>query len=52
MDVTMDQINGIIRQQLENEIYGAEDSSSSAFKGLGLLSKSLFSAKIRGCGRL
>ena len=47
MDVTMDQINQAIRNDLESQIEG-DDSTFQALKSLGAASQSLFSAKIRG----
>ena len=48
MDVTMDQINQAIRNDLESQIEGADDGTFQSLKSLGAASQSLFSAKIRG----
>ena len=48
MDQLFDQINSTIRNALTSEITGSQDGIFQAFKGVGLLSGSLASAKIRG----
>lgn len=48
MDVLFDQINRSIRDGLANQIAGASDGAFSAMKGIGQMSQSFLSAKIRG----
>ena len=48
MDVLFDQINHAIRQDLDDQISGSNDSAFSALKGAAQLSQALFTAKIRG----
>jgi hypothetical protein len=47
-DVLFDQVNNAIRDGLSSQIAGAQDSKFQSFKGGGLLTGSLLSAKIRG----
>ena len=48
MNVLFDQINRSIRDGLENDIAGANDGAFQAMKGIGQMSQSFLSAKIRG----
>ena len=48
MNVLFDQINRSIRDGLENEIQGSNDGIFNPMKGVGQMSQSLLSAKIRG----
>jgi hypothetical protein len=48
MNVLFDQINRSIRNGLENQIAGSNDGVFQAMKGIGQMSQSFLSAKIRG----
>gem|GEM_PF-2133992 len=48
MNVLFDQINKSIRDALENEVAGSNGGVLQAMKGIGQMSQSLLSAKIRG----